>query len=340
MLLTLTDALGSLAAEGWRPRRTIMIGHWDAEEPGILGSTEWVEQLRDELTANGVAYINADMAVSGPDFGSAAAPALKQLIIDAASAVRYPASEKNVYEQWRNKDESQTPSMGNLGGGSDHMGFYMHIGMPAAEVSMGSPVPIYHSSYDNMAWYERFADPEFIFGPVVACIDGILALRLANADILPYDVARYASDLTIHSDDLKKRADALGMVIDLSSFEAAVEELSTTAEQFDEARRCFVNGDEIETRAATATNELLIGLEKALIHPDGLQGRPWHRSLYASQDPFSGYASWLLPGLRYEIETRSEEGFQKWLSTYVGAVHDLTQRVRHLTEHLTSSVSP
>jgi len=339
MLLTLADALGKLAAEGWRPRRTIMIGHWDAEEPGILGSTEWVEQMRDELTAKAVAYINADMAVSGPDFATSASPSLKQPIIEAAQAVQYPKSEHSVYEQWHATNESSTPPMGNLGGGSDHMGFYMHIGTPSAEVSMASPVPIYHSSYDNMAWYERFADTEFIYGPTVACIDGILATRLANADILPYDVGRYAEDLATHSEDLKRLANTRGVKVDLTSFEEAVTKLSDAARQFEEARERVTAAGSVPVSTTQTANRLLIGLEKAFIHTNGLQGRPWHRSLYASQDPFSGYASWLLPGLRYEIEIQSEEGFRQWLDIYVKAVQDLTRRVQHLAKHLDSAIS-
>ena len=339
MLLTLADALGDMAREGWRPRRTIMIGHWDAEEQGILGSIEWVEQLREELTTNGVAYINADMAVSGPDFGASASPSLKQPIIDAAQAVQYPQSKKSVYEQWCADNDSVTPPMGNLGGGSDHMGFYMHIGIPSGEVSMASPVPIYHSSYDNMAWYERFADTEFIYGPAVAAIDGILATRLANADILPYDMTRYAEDVATHCKDLKDRAEKLGITIDLTSLEESVTALGAAAQRFEENRDRRVASGKIEKDQATAANQLLIGVEKAFIHPDGLQGRPWHRSLYASQDPFSGYASWLLPGLRYEIETHSEEGFRQWLAIYLAALQDLTKRVSDLAEQLGSAPS-
>jgi len=339
MLLTLANALGGMARDGWRPRRTIMIGHWDAEEPGILGSIEWVEQLREELTANGVAYINADMAVSGPDFGATASPSLKQPIVEAAQAVEYPKSEQSVYGQWCAKTESETPPLGNLGGGSDHMGFYMHIGIPSGEVAMSSPVPIYHSSYDNMAWYERFADTEFIYGPAVAAIDGILATRLANADILPYDVIHYAEDLAAHSKDLSERAERRGLAVDLTPFEETVTEFAGAAQRFGEARDRLAANGEIGEDLARAINQRLIGVEKAFIHPEGLQGRPWHRSLYASQDPFSGYAAWLLPGLRYEIEIGSEEGFGKWLAIYLAALQDLTQRIDDLSEQLDSAPS-
>jgi len=337
MLLTLADALGELAREGWRPRRTMMIAHWDAEEPGILGSVEWVEQMRDALSRKAVAYINADMAVTGPDFAASASPSLKGPIVDVISSVQYAGTNRTVYEQGCAANDSAPPAMGSLGGGSDHMGFYMHIGVPSAEVSMASPVPIYHSSYDNMSWYERFADTEFVYGPTVACIDGVLATRLANADILPYDVGQYAQDLATHIEALKKQADAEGFHTSFTPLEEANSRLADASEQFEKARNhCLATG-RLDAGTAESANELLIGLEKAFIHPAGLQGRPWHRSLFASQDPFSGYASWLLPGLRYEIETHSEDGLRRWLAIYAEAVEDLTHRILHLEEHLNCS---
>ena len=147
------------------------------------------------------------------------------------------------------------------------------------------------------------------------------------------------ANLATHCTDLKARAEKLGVTVDLTSLEEAVTRLGTTAQRFEETRdRRMANG-EIEKDQATAANQLLIGVEKALIHPDGLQGRPWHRSLYASQDPFSGYASWLLPGLRYEIETHSEEGFRQWLAIYLAALQDLTQRIGGLADQLGSAPS-
>ena len=177
-----------------------MIAHWDAEEYGIIGSTEWVEEFRDELEANAIAYINADAAVSGANFGGSSSPSLKGQILEATRAVTYPATDQSLYDWWFERAPAGTdePSLGNLGGGSDHVAFYTHAGVPSAGLSSGNPSGVYHSNYDNFAWYERFGDTTFVYGPMVARVDGIIALRFANADVLPYDAARYATDTRTH----------------------------------------------------------------------------------------------------------------------------------------------
>jgi N-acetylated-alpha-linked acidic dipeptidase len=179
------ETLGKLAKDGKRPARSIMIAHWDAEEHGVIGSTEWVEQFRDDLSAKAVAYINLDAAVAGRNFGASASPTLKQLIMDAAKEVPFPDSTKTVYEVWAGKKDE--PSIGNLGGGSDHIAFYMHVGVPSVNGGTGGPT-LYHTNYDNMYFYENFADPSFKMGGTVEMLVGIMGLRLANAEIIPYQV--------------------------------------------------------------------------------------------------------------------------------------------------------
>ena len=126
MLLTLAEALGELSEAGCRPRRSILIAHWDAEEAGIIGSTEWVEEFIDPLSVNTVAYINADGAVSGPNFGGSSSPSLKGAILDVLDDVPYPGGDQTVLDWWR--DEGGGTELGNLGGGSDHVAFYTHAG--------------------------------------------------------------------------------------------------------------------------------------------------------------------------------------------------------------------
>ncbi len=336
MLLTMAEALGELAANGCAPRRSILIGHWDAEEYGIIGSAEWVEQFRDELTSNAIAYINADSAVSGPRFGSSSSPSLKGPIVEATKAVAHPTNGLTVYETWLSagSEERVEPGMGNLGGGSDHVGFYAHVGVPSGSLGFGGSGGVYHSNYDNFAWYERFGDHEFIFGPTLARVNGVLALRLANADVLPYDVPRYARDLEVHANTIKDLAADAGMEAELSDLHAAIAELQTTAEDYATARDAALVETTFPADELRALNAMLIGLEKSFMHEEGLQGRPWFRSLYASPDPFSGYASWMLPGLRYEIETDNEDQLAFWQAVYVEAVSELTARVEALRAEL------
>ena len=335
MLLTLADALGELVREDGecRPRRSIMIAHWDAEEYGIIGSTEWVEHLREELEANAIAYINADGAVSGARFGSSSSPSLKGQIIEATKAVTYPGTGERLYDWWLGQaaEGAEEPALGNLGGGSDHVGFYTHAGVPSAALSSGNPSGVYHSNYDNFAWYERFGDSEFIYGPMIARADGILALRFANADVLPYDVVRYATDTRTHVETLYQVAEARGLSVDFSALVESTRRLEEAASALVEARDRWIASGSIDPARAEAVNRALIGLEKAWLNDRGLQGRPWSRSIYVSPDPFSGYASWMLPGLRYELETDDRADLPGWERVYIGAVHDLVGWMRTVT---------
>ena len=339
MLLTLGEALGELAEAGCPPRRSIMIAHWDAEEAGIIGSTEWVEEFREELEANAIAYINADGAVSGSNFGASSSPSLKDQILEATKAVAYPGTDDSVYDWWikRAGTDADEPSLGNLGGGSDHVAFYTHAGVPSGALSSGNPGGVYHSNYDNFAWYERFGDTEFVFGPMVARTDGVLALRFANADVLPYDVERYAADVRTHLASLHEAADARGLDVAFPALATAVDDLEDAAGDLAAARERWTASGDVKPAAAERVNRALIGLEKAWLNDRGLQDRPWSRSLYVSPDPFSGYASWMLPGLRYEIETDNRAALRGWERVYVNAVRGLAARMRTVEQMIKES---
>jgi N-acetylated-alpha-linked acidic dipeptidase len=331
MLLTLAEALGTLAEEGCRPRRSILIAHWDAEEYGVIGSSEWVEELLEPLTAGAVAYINADGAVSGPNFGSSSSPSLKQPILDAIRDTPYPREGRSIYEWWAERADDGVPVMGNLGGGSDHIAFYTHAGIPSAGLSSGGRSGIYHSNYDNFAWFERFGDPEWIYGPMLATADGLLALRLANADLLPYDVTRYAVDTRTHVNTLYEVAELRRIDVDLSRLVTATDDLDRASAELDEARRERVAAGPVSAVDAERINDAFIALEKAWLDDRGLQDRPWSRSLYVSPDPFSGYASWMLPGLRYEIETDDPDEVPEWEQRYLDAITRLARGMDEAT---------
>ena len=333
-LLTLAEALGQLAEEGCRPRRSILIAHWDAEEAGIIGSTEWVEEFMDPLTVDAVAYINADGAVSGPNFGGSSSPSLKGTILDVLDDVPYPGTDLTVLDWWLT--EGGGGELGNLGGGSDHVGFYTHAGVPSAGLSTGAPSGVYHSNYDNFAWFERFGDTDFVFGPMLTRVDGLVALRLANADVIPFDVVRYATDTRVHVETLLRVAEDRGVDVDLTRLVAATSGLETAANRFASARDRSLEGDAMALVAPVAqrTNRLLRQLEDAWLDDDGLQDRPWSRNLYVSPDPFSGYASWMLPGVRYEIETDDPAEVPEWEEKYIRAIDRLVDVLDRATAEL------
>ena len=157
-------------------------------------------------------------------------------------------------------------------------------------------------------------------------------MRLANADIIPYDIPLYAADLTRHTRSLEQRAEKLGSSpLTFYDLRAAVATLDTASRALTEALSQSLATAPPPRTALHQVNKALIALERAVVHKAGLQGRPWSRSLYAAPDPFSGYVSWMLPGLRYEIETGNPEEIPDWERVYVAAVEELTGRMRKLT---------
>jgi len=326
MLLALSESLGKLSQAGHKPKRTIKIAHWDAEEQGVIGSSEWVEQFRDELNAKGVAYFNADAAVSGRSFGGASSPSLKELIIDVTKAVPYPDSAKSVFDHWQGKRPA--PPIGNLGGGSDHIGFYMHIGIPSWSGGTGGPT-MYHSNHDSFSYYERFVDPTFTMGPLVEQVFGISALRLANADVIPFSVSRYGTDLRTHFEGLQKQISAYDKSETKYSFETlikAADELKKTGAECEAALKT------VNLANLKSINAELLLLERQWIDKEGMPYGNWYKSLYASPDPYSGYASAILPGFQYEAANKSTANLKMWEQKYLAAIARIKTKLETITK--------
>lgn len=324
MLLTLAESLGEMLQNGNRPKRSIMIAHWDAEEFLLIGSTEWVEQLREELNASAVLYLNADMSVTGPNFRSAASPSLKKPIIEATKVVPHPDSDKTIYETWI-APNSEEPNIGNLGGGSDHVGFYMHAGIPSAGVSISGSVPIYHTNFDSFSFYENFIDSTFSYGPALAGVYGVVATRFANADLLPYDMVRYASDINSHVESVIIRAADLNRNLNTEELTLEISKTQLLASEIESRVPIYLseNPSEQENREI---NQLLIQLERSFLDEAGLPFSKWQQSLYSATDPWSGYASWMIPGVRYALEDeQSEDTLRAELNRFTLAVERLNR---------------
>lgn len=329
MLLSLSETLGKLVNEGKGPKRSILIGHWDAEEHGVIGSAEWVEEMRDELNAKAVAYMNFDGGVSGKRFGASSSPSLKELVLASAKQVDYPYSDLSLYDQWRGAKEA--PSIGNLGGGSDHIGFYMHVGVPSMSGGAGGTT-VYHSNYDSFRYYERYVDPEFQMGPTIEKFAGIMSLRLANATLIPYDLNRYPNDLKMHFDRAEEKVRQLKS--DFKGFEKtrqAINELSVAAASATENLSNRVNDRGLSAVEIQFLNRQLIALEKSFIDQKGMYYGDWFKSIYASSDPFSGYASWILPGIEYELAIQRTKKLKEWDNRYAKAITDLAQKMRKMS---------
>ncbi len=333
MLLSLSETLGKLKEDGFVPKRSILIGHWDAEEHGVIGSTEWVEQMRDQLNAKGVVYMNFDGAVSGKGFGASAAPTLKKLLVETSKNVQYPYTDQTLYEFW-NKENMSEPPIGNLGGGSDHIAFYMHVGVPSMSGGAGGP-NVYHSNYDSFRFYEKFVDPEFQMGSMVEHIAGLMALRMANGDIIPYNLNRYAADLKMHFGNAENKIREYDKEFEGFKLTGeAIKSLKNTSEKLTMKIKSYLEEGNYSKRELKRLNKQMIALEKSFISDQGMYFGSWYKSLYASSDPFSGYAAWILPGLEYEIALKSSNRLEEWDERYSAAVGSLNLKMNKLISEI------
>ncbi len=334
MLLSLSETLGKLKENGYAPKRSILIAHWDAEEHGVIGSTEWVEQMRDELNAKGVVYMNFDGAVSGKGFSASSAPTLKKLLVETSKNVKYPYTDQTLFEFWNKNDQSEEPPIGNLGGGSDHIAFYMHVGVPSLSGGAGGP-NLYHSNYDSFRFYEKFVDPEFQMGPMVEHMAGLMTLRMANAELIPYNLNRYSQDLKMHFENAEKKIKSYDK--NFQGFQAtnsAINSLDETSIILTSKIQSYLEVGEISRKNLKKLNKQLIALEKSFIIDKGMYFGAWYKSIYASSDPFSGYGAWILPGLEYEIALKSSERLKEWDSRYSDAINSLESKMKNLIQEI------
>ena len=332
-MLETARALGELVRSGWKPRRTIVMCAWDAEEPGLIGSTAWVDQNLAELQAKAVAYINTDVGVTGPDFSASATPALKELVRDATRDVPDPDTGASVYKAWlvhatrADRMVSPEPPLGALGAGSDFCPFFDHAGIPSVDIGFDGPYGVYHSLYDDFSWMKRFGDPTFAYHAALARVLGTLALRLDEADLLPYDYPAYASEISRAAGDLASRAakqeataSLLKPVVDASA------ELSTAAAQASLALQAVSSGS-LDPAKARQLNHELAGVEQALLSPDGLAGRPWFKHTVYAPGTYSGYEAEIMPGVNEALDRGD-------VPTLRGEVNSLAAALRRAADRL------
>jgi N-acetylated-alpha-linked acidic dipeptidase len=216
-MMELTRALGKLARAGIRPRRTLVFCSWDGEEVGLTGSTEWGEQFADELRNKAVAYINVDSSTSGPNFHGQAVASLAPMLVETSRTLKDP-SGKTLYEAWKESstrersEAKQSEAVTDLnladtriGSGSDHTVFLNFVGMPVLGLQFDGPYGVYHSAYDDFFWMNHFGDPGYRYHTLMSQLWGVLALRLANADLLPFDFASYADNIRQFVNELAKK---------------------------------------------------------------------------------------------------------------------------------------
>ncbi|UWZ82353.1 M28 family metallopeptidase [Occallatibacter riparius] len=307
-MLESVHGVGALLKEGWRPKRTIVFASWDAEEEGLIGSTEWVEQHAQQLE-HAVAYFNVDVAVSGPNFSAAAVPSLKQFVRQVAQAVPSPTSGETVYDSWRahrNDTSEHRPAnapndgdvrVGDLGSGSDFTPFLQHVGVPSTDIGSGGAYGVYHSVFDNYAWYTMNADPQFVYLQEMARVLGLEAIRMANTDVLPYDYAAYAREIASYLDAAKKKAADSKVSLDFAPALAAADRFAKSAQKARDAED-HPSGD------VAKLNDALRQAEADLVTEAGLPNRPWYKHTIYAPGEYTGYAAVVIPGVNEAIEAK------------------------------------
>ncbi|HZB25394.1 MAG TPA: M28 family metallopeptidase [Vicinamibacterales bacterium] len=331
-LVELARAMGTLVREGWRPRRSIVLASWDAEEFTLTSSTEWGEEHRRTLMDGAVAYINVDSAASGPHLAAAAVPSLNRLIAECAQIVRDPrlkiplaaaARERRVRERGALPTGAGDALVNNrLGSGSDYTVFLNHLGVPVADLSFDGPYGVYHSMYDNHNWVARIGDPGFAYHEALVRLWGLVALRLASAETLPLDTPAYAARLADFLADLQRQhAGPIAKSPDvrraLGDLRAAVTALTRAAEGVEARRKTVLaNGDDA-TR--DRINRQLLRFERAFLSDEGIPGRPWYRHLVYA--PKYTYAPEIFPGVAEALEAGDGKRAAVEAARLAAAVH-------------------
>jgi N-acetylated-alpha-linked acidic dipeptidase len=310
-LMELARSLGALAKQGARPRRTIVFASWDAEEFTLTSSTEWGEQHEHELSAHAVAYLNVDSSASGTRFGASAVPSLNRLVTEATEAVIDPETGKSIAEAARNGlpreggalPGSSGPDLVNnrLGSGSDYTVFLNFIGVPIVDMSFTGPYGVYHSIYDDHLWMERFGDPGFRYHAAMARLWGVMALRLANADVVPIDYGPYAARIREFISELTFTRSATDRAA-LRRLHDAVGRLGHAASKMSRRIDAVLESDTPPAPRLAGINKALMAAERALLSRDGIPGRPWYRHLIYAPKPT--YAPETLPGVTEAIASR------------------------------------
>jgi N-acetylated-alpha-linked acidic dipeptidase len=323
--VSVLEAARAIAAEvrkGYRPKRTIVFATWDAEEWGLLGSTEYVEDDSLRLQRGGVAYLNQDVAAQGAAFGGGGSPSLRSTLRDVARQVPDPGGAGSVYDVWRRRSavpDNAEPRMGDPGGGSDFAGFYNHLGIPIADWGFGGAGGVYHSLYDSFHWMSKFGDPTFGYHAAAARIGAAMLLRLADADILPYDYVEYARTMRGYLPEVERAIERRGWQLTTAPLAAAIDGMERAAVAFASTRDSVLARVTPPRAVLDHTNAALLRVERALTRPEGLRTRPWFRNLIYAADENNGYATMVFPSVQEAIRSGDQSLTERELT-------DLAQR--------------
>jgi N-acetylated-alpha-linked acidic dipeptidase len=294
----------------------------------LLGSTEYVEDDSLRLLRGAVAYLNQDTAAEGARFGAGGSPSLRALLRDVARDVPDPRGG-SVYAAWQRASavaDTTSPAMSDPGGGSDFAAFYNHLGIPIVDWGFGGESGIYHSQYDDFAWMSRFGDTSFAYHATAGGIGAAMVLRLANADIVPYDYVEYARTMQRYVPGIERQLASRGWRAAATALTMAIARMEREAALF-AATRDSALAHTLTRPRRLAANAALREVERALTRPMGLRTRPWYRNLIYAADENNGYANMPFPSVNEAIRD-DDEGLA------VRELADLAQRFDAATRAL------
>jgi len=348
-------ALGELVKSGWKPKRTIIYCAWDGEEPGLLGSTEWAEAHYDELRAHGVAYINSDSNGRGY-LEVEGSHTLEKFTNDIAHEIADPETKLTVWkrhqlhaiadaktaeqrEEIRKRSDLRIPA---LGSGSDYTAFLQHDGVASLNIGFGGEDDggIYHSIYDDFYWFTHFSDTDFVYGRALAQTGGTAVMRLADADLLPFEFGNFADTAQIYlkelkalstkaQDDIRERnreieegvfkatndpkkplippaVENVPLYLNFAPLENAVDVLTRSAAEYRKAleQTSADGGAALAAASIAEVNKMLMDSERKLTNTAGLLNRPWFKHQLYAPGFYTGYAVKTVPAVREAIELK------------------------------------
>ncbi|KIW94076.1 uncharacterized protein Z519_05392 [Cladophialophora bantiana CBS 173.52] len=320
VLIEMAKAFSALLKTGWKPKRTIVFASWDAEEYGLLGSTEWVEEYIPWLKESAVAYLNLDGAASGPNPDLSASPELHKIATETMKKVIYPYHGYNnltYYDVWYGLSKG---TVGVLGSGSDYTAF-VHNGIASLDTGCGGgasdPVYHYHSNYDSFHWMTTYGDPDFLAHKAVGQHLSLLVYHLANDDIIPFDVENYGVQMSRYLGELTEfvESENATAVVDLSPLETAISTFNTSAE----AMTSFIQAASTEADIKLV-NSKLRDFSRGFVSQGGLPTREFYKHVVFAPGLDTGYAPVEWPGITEAIDAGNLTLAQLWVEKSARAV--------------------
>lgn len=331
VMLETARALSELVKSGWRPKRSIVFCAWDAEEYGLIGSTEWVEDNYNDLVKNAIAYINVDVAVSGKNFGASAVPSLDRFIEEVIKSVDDPETGNSIFvETWKNqnKNSSSNPSdtarikIGRLGSGSDYTAFLDYAGIPSIDMRFTGPYGVYHSQLDNFYWMKNFCDPTFKYHETMCKIVGIALMRLSSADYLPFNYVDYADEVEKYVNQIEKNygAKLKSNGIDFASVKEKLKLFKIYADSLFRIRNSLVK---IELQK----------IEQKFTRKSGLPNRDWYKHRIYAPGYYLGYGSQPLPGISEMLYSGNFDAVKREIKLLEEAIEDVIKEMQTILKN-------